>query len=461
MKTVRLGAGSGYWGDMIESATTLAKHGDLDYMGFDFLAELTMSLLQGAKRRDPSKGYIPDVVPWMRQLLPITHERGTRMILNGGGVNSPAAGEAVAAEIRRADLDRVRLGIIEGDDLTDRIPELRAAGVPLVNLDTGDTDFDSIADRVVSAHAYVGSESIVEALEQGAEVVIGGRLADSALYVGPLAHEFGWTPDSGQWDAIGAAVTIAHVIECAGICCGGMSSQWKDVPDPWNIGFPIAEVSEDTSAVISKVEGTGGLINQWTIKEHLLYETHDPADYRMPDGIADLTTVRVEEIGANQVRISDMTGRERPDQLKVQIGYTDGWIAEGRVLIPWPDTLEKADRCEEFIRRRLEIIGIEPREIRFDRVGVDALGGSMISRPSSDPEEIEVRVAARVETRAEADAIRRELTHFTTAGPVGTAFGAQMKAREVIALWPTLVPRHLVPTNVAVEEVTRRAHIAS
>lgn len=460
MKSVRLGAGSGYWGDMIESATTLARHGELDYLGFDFLAELTMSLLQGAKRRDPAKGYIPDVVPWMRQLLPITHPNGTRLILNGGGVNSAAAGEAVAAEVRRTDLGTVRMGIIEGDDLTHRIGELRAAGVALVNLDTGSTDFDSIADRVVSAHAYVGSESIVEALEQGAEVVIGGRLADSSLYVGPLAHEFGWTPESGQWDAIGAAVTIAHVIECAGICCGGMSSQWKQVPEPWNIGFPIAEVSADTTAVISKVEGTGGLINQWTIKEHLLYETHDPTDYRMPDGIADLTTVRVEEIGADRVRLSGMTGRERPDQLKVQIGYTDGWIAEGRVLIPWPDTIEKADRCEEFIRKRLDIIGIRPREIRFDRVGINALGGSMIAIPAKDPEEIEVRVAARVQTRAEADAIRRELTHFTTAGPVGTAFGAQIKAREVIALWPTLVPRELVQTTVAVEEVTRRAHIA-
>ncbi|MFT4042227.1 MAG: DUF1446 domain-containing protein [Gordonia sp. (in: high G+C Gram-positive bacteria)] len=460
MKTVRLGAGSGYWGDMIESATTLARHGDLDYLGFDFLAELTMSLLQGAKRANPAKGYIPDVVPWMRQLLPIAHERGTRMVLNGGGVNCAAAGDAVAHEIRRAELNGVRLALIEGDDLTHRISDIRASGVPLTNLDTGDSDFGRIADRIVSAHAYIGSESIVEALELGADVVIGGRLADSALYVGPLAHEFGWTAQSQQWDAIGSAITIAHVIECAGICCGGMSSQWKHVPAPWNIGFPIAEVAEDGSAIISKVEGTGGLINEWTIKEHLLYETHDPADYRMPDGIADLTTVRVEEIGPDRVRIAGMTGRQRPDQLKVQIGYTDGWIAEGRVLIPWPDTLAKAARCEEFIRRRLEIIGITPREVRFDLVGINALGGSLIPMPAADPEEIEVRVAARVETRAEADAVRRELTHFTTAGPVGTAFGAQMKAREVIALWPTLVPRQLVPTTVVVAEVTNRVHIA-
>ncbi len=460
MKKVRLGSGSGYWGDMLESAVTLARHGELDYLGFDFLAELTMSLLQGAKRRDPAKGYIPDIVPWMRTLLPITHAQGTRMILNGGGVNVPAAGDAVAAEIRAAGLNKMRLAVIEGDDLTGRIPELLAAGVPLTNLDTHSRDFASIADRVVAAHAYIGSETIVESLEQGAEVVIGGRLADSALYVGPLAHEFGWTPQSEQWDAIGAAITIAHVIECAGICSGGMSSQWKDVPEPWNLGFPIAEVSADGSAVISKVAGTGGLINEWTIKEHLLYETHDPKDYRMPDGIADLTTVKVEEIGKDRVRMSNMTGREMPEMLKVQIGYTDGWIAEARVMIPWPDTLEKADRCEEFVRRRLDILGISPREIRFDRVGLDSLGGSLIPRPKRDPEEIELRVAARVETRAEADAIRRELTHVTTAGPVGTAFGAQIKAREVVALWPTLVPRSLVPTNVVVEEVTQDVHFA-
>jgi hypothetical protein len=444
---------------MLESAVTLAKHGRLDYMGFDFLAELTMSLLQGAKRRDPSKGYIPDIVPWMRELLPITHPQGTRLVLNGGGVNSASAGEAIAAEIRRADLDRVRLAVIEGDDLTDRVQELRSRGVPLANLDTGESNIERIADRIVAAHAYIGSEAIVEALEQDAEVIIGGRLADSALYVGPLQHEFGWTPEKGDWDAIGAALTIAHVIECAGICCGGMSSQWKDVPAPWNIGFPIAEVTEDGRAVISKVEGTGGLINQWTIKEHLLYETHDPSDYRMPDGIADLTTVRVREAGPDLVELTNMSGRPRPDDLKVQIGYTDGWIAEARVLIPWPDTLRKADLCEEIVRKRLDIIGLSPRELRFDRVGIDALGGSLIPRPSRDPEEIELRVAARVETRAEADALRRELTHVTTVGPVGTAFGAQIRAREVIALWPTLVPRELVDCTVTIEEVTRRVYV--
>lgn len=455
MKSIRLGAGSGYWGDMLESAETLARRGELDYMGFDFLAELTMSMLQAAKRRDPTKGYIPDVVPWMRRLLPITHPQGTRLILNGGGVNSPAAGAAIAEVIEEAGLGSIRLGIIEGDDLTERIDELLAHGVPLTNLDTGDDDIAAIKDRIVAAHAYVGSESIVEALEQDAEVVVGGRLADSALYVGPMIHEFGWTAASQQWDALGAAITIAHVIECAGICCGGMSSQWKKVPEPWNIGFPIAEVLEDATATITKPAGTGGLINQWTIKEHILYETHNPADYRMPDGIADLTTVRVEETGPDAVRLSGMTGHPRPDQLKVQIGYPDGWIAEARVLIPWPDTLEKADHCEDFVRRRLDIIGVHPREIRFDRVGIDALGGSLVQRPTADPEEIELRVAARVETRAEADAIRRELTHVTTAGPVGTAFGAQIKAREVIALWPTLVPRELVPTSVRVEEVGR------
>jgi hypothetical protein len=460
MKTVRLGAGSGYWGDMLESAVHLARHGELDYLGFDFLAELTMSLLQAAKRRDPSKGFIPDVVPWMRALLPITHPQGTRLVLNGGGVNCAAAGEAIAREVRLAELSGVRLGIITGDDLTDRIGALRAAGVRMPNLDTGATDIDHIADRVVAAHAYIGSDSIVEALEQDANVIVGGRLADSAVYVGPLAYEFGWTPDSGNWDAIGAAITIAHIIECAGICCGGMSSQWKNVPQPWNIGFPIAEVGEDASALITKVPGTGGLINQWTIKEHLLYETHDPADYRMPDGIADLTTVRVTEEGPNAVRVTDMSGRPRPDMLKVQIGYTDGWIAESRILIPWPDTLAKADVCEEIVRRRLDIIGITPSELRFDRVGIDALGGSMVRRPATDPEEIELRVAARVETRAEADALRRELTHVTTVGPVGTAFGAQIRAREVIALWPTLVPRDLVPTTVHVEEVSNRVVVA-
>nr|WP_200872844.1 acyclic terpene utilization AtuA family protein [Microbacterium sp. CH12i] len=342
MKRVRLGAGSGYWGDMLEPAVELAKHGELDYLGFDFLAELTMSLLQRAKMKDNTKGYIPDIVPWMRTLLPITHAQGTKMVLNGGGTNCIAAADAVMAEARQAGLSGVRVAAITGDDLTDRIGELRAAGVSLQNMEDPSRSIDEIADRIVAAHAYIGSESIIEALDLGAEVVIGGRLADSAVYVGPLMHEFGWDFDNADWDLIGAAITVAHVIECAGICCGGMSSQWKNVPEPWNMGFPIAEFAADGTAQISKLPGTGGLINQWTIKEHLLYETHNPADYRMPDGIADLTTLRVDDAGSNVVSLRDMSGRERPEMLKVQIGYTDGWIAEARVIIPFPDTLAKA-----------------------------------------------------------------------------------------------------------------------
>jgi hypothetical protein len=460
MKTVRMGAGSGYWGDMLEPAVDLAVRGNLDYLGFDFLAELTMSLLQRAKMRNPAGGYIPDVLPWMRTLLPITHAQGTRMVLNGGGTNCAAAAEAVLADARRADLSGVRVAAISGDDLTGRIGELRAAGVGMANLEDPTRSLDEIADRIVSAHAYIGSESIVDALEQGAEVVIGGRLADSALYVGPLMHEFGWSFDDAPWDLLGAAITVGHVIECAGICCGGMSSQWKHVPEPWNMGFPIADFAEDGTANISKLPGTGGLINQWTIKEHLLYETHDPADYRMPDGVADLTTVRVSEVAPDVVRLTDMSGRPRPDMLKVQIGYTDGWLGEARVLIPWPDTMAKADRCEEIIRKRLDIVGITPRELRFDRVGIDALAGPLARRPSRDPEEIELRVTAHVDTREEAEAVKREVTHVTTIGPVGTAFGAPTRSREVIALWPTLVPRELVPTSVTVEEVSSRVVVA-
>lgn len=453
MKTIRLGAGSGYWGDMLEPAIDLARRGELDYLGFDFLAELTMSLLQRAKLRDSGKGYIPDVLPWMRALLPITHSSGTKMVLNGGGTNCEAAAEAVLREARQAGIANLRVAAITGDDLTSRIGEIRRAGVSLANMETGERSIDEIADRIVSAHAYIGSEGIVEALAGGAEVVIGGRLADSSVYVGPLMHEFGWSFEDAHWDLLGAAITVAHVIECAGICCGGMSSQWKNVPEPWNMGFPIAEFRQDGTAEISKLPDTGGLINQWTIQEHLLYETHDPTDYRMPDGIADLSTARLEETAPDRVRMWDMSGRERPDMLKVQIGYTDGWIAEARVLLPWPDTLAKADRCEEIIRRRLEIVGVQPRELRFDQVGIDALAGPLARRPRRDPEEIELRVTARVASREEAAVVNREVTHVSTIGPVGTAFGPPVKPREVIALWPTLVPRELVPTNVLFEEV--------
>ncbi|UJA21669.1 DUF1446 domain-containing protein [Thermoleophilia bacterium SCSIO 60948] len=446
----RIGSGSGFWGDMVDPAVELVEAGDISAIAFDLLAELTMSVLQRAKHRDPSRGHIPDVEQIMRQVLDPARRRGVTVVTNGGGANPPAAADATAAVACEHGHPDLRIGVIEGDDLTGRLDGIRAQGWSFTHLESGEEDIDGIADRVVAAHAYLGSDGIVEALGADCDVVIGGRLADSALYCGPLMHHFGWT-FADDPELIGAALTIGHVLECAGIASGGMSTQWRTSSEPWRLGFPLAQVEPDGTALVTKVPGSGGVINQWTAKEHLLYEVHDPADYRLPDGIVDLSGVEVAEAGPDQVRITGMSGRPRPDMLKLQIGYEDGYIAEGRAIFPWPDALEKAEWSERLVRRRLEHLGVEALEQRYDRVGIDALAGAIAPPAVHEPNEVELRMAVRCRTRAEAQAARRALLAPATAGPAGTAFGVPAPVRKVIALWPALVPREFVHERVSVQ----------
>jgi Acyclic terpene utilisation family protein AtuA len=448
----RIGAGSGYWGDIVDPAVELIEQGEISYICFDLLAELTISILQRTRQRDPEAGYVPDVEPILREALDPARRHGVGIVTNGGGANPLGGARAaarVACELGHGD---ARIGLIEGDDLFDRLQEIRAGGWKFANLDTGEEDIDRVADRVVAASAYTGSDGVIAALDEGADVVIGGRLADSALYCGPLMRHFGWSFEEGDWERIGAALTVGHVLECGAIASGGMSSQWRLSRDPWRIGFPLAEMYEDGTATIEKVPGSGGVINQYTIKEHLLYEVHDPFDYRLPDGIVDMADVEVEEVGEDRVRVTGMSGRERPDTLKVQIGYENGWIAEGRAVFPWPDALEKAEWSKRLVRERMRHVGVTPLEERYDRVGIDSLAGPAAPPPPEgwQPNEVELRMVARCATRAEAEAARRAMLLPATLGPVGTAFGLPIPVRKVIALWPTLVPRELVQEKVRV-----------
>lgn len=450
--SVRIGAGAGYWGDMVDPAVELIEQGGVEFACFDLLAELTVALLTRAKMRDPGKGYVPDVEPILRQALPAARRNDVGIVTNGGGANPGAAALAAARVACDAGYPDTRIGTIEGDDLTGRIAEIRDSGWQFAHLESGEEDIDRIADRIVAVSAYTGSDGIIDALDGDADVVIGGRLADSALYCGPLMRHFGWIFERNP-DLIGAALTVGHVLECAGIATGGMSSQWRLSRDPWRLGFPMAEMSADGTAVISKVPGSGGVLNEWTIKEHLLYEVHDPFCYLLPDGVVDMGGVEVKELGPDRVQLTGMTGRRQPDTLKVQIGYEDGYLAEGRTMIPWPDALEKADFCERLVRGRIKYLGVIPQEMRFDRVGWDALAGPVAPRPAPDaqPNEVELRMVAKCRTRSEAEVARRAMLLPATAGPVGTAFGAPLAVRKVIALWPTLVPREFVPQHVRVQ----------
>ena len=454
MKSIRVGCGSASWGDMLDPAVELAERGDVQYIGFDHLAELTMSILQRMKQKDPRRGYIPDLVPWMKRLLPITRETGIKMLTNAGGANVASAGDAVAEVARDLGQAGLKIGLVTGDDVLDRVGDFRARGLKFPNLDTGEEDVDRVLNRLVSANAYIGSEGQIDALARGADVVITGRATDSSVYIAPMVHEFGWPTD--DWNLMGAGIAIGHIIECSSGCAGGMSNFWKDIKEPWRVAFPIAEVFENGEAIITKPDGSGRMVTEWTVKEHLVYEVHDPSRYIMADGIANLSGCHVEPIGPDRVKVSGFTGIQRPDMLKLCLGYEDGWIGESEITVCWPDAYEKAQFCEKFLKGRFEALNLPILEMRLDFIGVNSIHGPLANLPKNLDElnEVRVRVAVKTTSRENANLVRREVTHLWTHGPVGTTAVISPPApRQVISLWPTLIPRELVPQTVTVKEV--------
>lgn len=449
MKKVRLGAGSAYWGDLLEPAVELADKGELDYLCFDHLSELTLAVLQRQRARDPNEGYIKDIEPWLEATLPQAVAQGFKIVTNAGGANPAAAAQKVIEVANRLGLGNLKIAVVTGDDIFPDIDEMRSIGISFPNLDTGEPDIDRIRPDIVAANAYVGGDYIAQGLAQGAQVVVCGRVSDTALFVGPMMHEFGWTYSQQDNDKIGAAITIGHVVECAALATGAVSNLWRQAKFPWRPGYPIAEVSDDATAVITKVKGSGGVLNEWTVKEQLVYEIGDPNNYYMPDGIADFTTVRVKELKHERVQLSNMTGKGIPDKLKVCIGYRDGWQGEGTLLFSWPDAYEKAKRGEMIIRERLKLLRVQPVELHFDYVGVNALHGPASPVPM-ELNEVGLRVAARTRTKEEADIVKREATHLWTLGGIGTGYLSPAQPRPSVSLWPTLVPRQQVQVKVTI-----------
>lgn len=453
MKKVVIGSGSAFWGDMLEPAIEMAERSDVQYIGFDHLAELTMAILNRMKAKNPKAGYIPDIIPWMKRLLPVTAPKGIKMITNAGGANPVQAAEEVKKVIQDLNLGKMKIGVVYGDDILPFIDDIRSQGWKFKNLDTGEEDIGRIKDKIVAANAYTGADLIIKELKNGADVVIAGRVSDNALYVGPLMHEFGWDFTEEYTDRIASAVTVGHIIECACCVTGGMSNMWKISERPWEIGFPIAEFYENGDAVITKTPGSGGIVNEWTVKEHLIYEVLDPANYMMPDGIGDFTSLSLTEEGRNRVRVSNIKGKIRPDTLKVCIGYSDGFIGEGLVFFPWPDAFEKAKWAEKWVRERFKLLNVDFQELRIDYIGVNMLHGEAAPMEDRDQNEVGLRIVGKTKTYQEAEVVRREATHLWTAGPVGVSFGVPLNVRPVIALWPTLVPRDAVRIESQIVEV--------
>jgi hypothetical protein len=457
-KVVRLGAGMAFWGDSVRPAIEMVERGDIDYLCCDHLAELTMSILAKQRAANPERGYTRDVIDLLRGALPACVEKGVKVVTNAGGANPRAAARAIRALADELGLPGVRIAVVLGDDLEDRIDDLDRAGVSFDNLDTG-AELDTVRDRLTHAAVYTGCEGIVEALDLGADIVVCGRVTDIALYLGPLVHEFGWSLD--DWERLGMATVVAHAIECGGQATGGLyAGGWAEVDGLETLGYPIAEVSEDGTAVLTKTPGSGGEVSIGTVSEQLVYEILDPGSYLTADVTADFTGVTLEEVGPDRVRITGGTGRERPATLKVNMGYRAGFVGEAQFTYTWPDAYAKAQRGLAFLRKRLERADFRYTEDIVEYPGHTSMWGSRVPAPD-DPDllELVVRYAARCPDATEARKVFTESVPLYNNGPAGVAgVGTRPPLKELYAIWPCLVPReHVVQRVEMLEPATAAA----
>lgn len=436
MRTIRIGSGAGYSGDRIEPAVELAEKGNINYIVFECLAERTIAIAQNAKLNDPTKGYDPLLTERFEAVLPICKKNDIKIITNMGAAN-PQAGAAKVREIAaRLGLGKLKIAAISGDDV---VEALKVSDTKI--LETG-APASSMASVLVSANAYVGAAPMVEALANGADVIITGRVADPSMFLAPQIHEFGWSQD--DWDKIGKGTAVGHLLECGGQVTGGYYAEpgKKDVADLARLGFPIAEVSEDGAIVITKVEGSGGKVTEHTCKEQILYEVHDPKTYLTPDVTADFSQITFTEIAPNRIQVGGVTGRARTDTLKVSVGYNDGYMGEGQISYAGPGALARGQLALEIVKERLKITGVKASELRFDLIGVNSIHADVLA-PAPEPTEVRVRVTGRCDSMKEAVRIGNEVETLYTNGPASGG-GATKSAKQVVAMLSALFPRDKV-----------------
>jgi hypothetical protein len=451
-KVIRIAAGQGFWGDWLEAPVRQVEGGQIDYLVLDYLAEVTMSILQKQRSRDPAMGYARDFVTQIERILPAIADRGVRVISNAGGVNPQACAAAVRAAADKAGFgDKIRIALVSGDDLLPSLDSLVAGGEPLASMDTGDP-ISTVRPAVQSANAYLGMRPVVEALGQGANIVITGRVTDTGLTLGPLVHEFGWSFD--DWDKIAAGTIAGHILECGAQSSGGnLLRDWRNVKRLEDVGFPIVEATADGAFTVTKHPNTGGVVNVASVTEQLVYEMGDPTNYITPDGVADFTSIRLDQVGKDRVRVSGVTGRPRTPSLKVSVAYSWGWKAVGTLVYAWPEALDKAKAADRILRKRLKSLGLEYDQVLTEYVGVDATHGRLSGEPDPEIAEVMLRVGVRSKDRAAVERFTREIAPLVLTGPPSvTGFaGGRPQVEEIVAYWPALVSRERIEANVAVE----------
>jgi hypothetical protein len=449
---IRIASGQGFWGDRLQAPVEQVRRGPIDYLMLDYLAEVTMSIMQKQRSRDASQGYARDFVPLMGDILPDCVDRDIRVVANAGGVNTDGCAEAVLAEARRVGLGgRARVGLVSGDDIMHRLEELVGRGHELRNMDTG-APLTAVLDRIQSANAYIGARPIVNALNRGAHVVITGRSTDTALTYAPMIHAFGWPSDA--WDMLAAGVVAGHINECGAQASGGNSLvAWQHVQELSDVGYPIIEAYADGTFVVTKHDGTGGLVSVPVVAEQILYEMGDPRSYITPDVVADFTTIRLRQDGENRVRVHGVRGGPATDMLKVSISYSAGYKAVGTLVYAWPDAVEKARMADRVLRERLDRMGATFDHIRTELVGWNSTHGHLAGPPPADLPEIELRVAVRGQDRAAVEAFTREIAPLILTGPpTVTGFaGGRPRVQDIVAYWPALIDRTEIEPQLRVE----------
>lgn len=441
---IRIANGQGFWGDWLEAPVRLVEQGPIDYLCLDYLAEITMSIVQKQKLENPELGYARDFPPLIGRIAKQIRERGVTVIANAGGVN-PAA---CAREVKRL-APELKVAVVHGDDVFGQLDDFLARGLELKNLDTG-APLSDIRARVLSANAYIGAFPLVEALATGAQVIIAGRCTDTALTLAPMIHRFGWKET--DYNLLAAGTIAGHIIECGAQATGGNCQvDWQTIPDFANIGYPIVEAEPDGTFTVTKHPGTGGRVNSDVVKEQLLYELGDPREYITPDCIADFTTVQLKDCGKDRVRVTGIEGRARTPFLKVSLSYEWGYKAIGSLVYSWPEAYGKARLAERIVRERLSQLGLEFEEIWAEILGFNACHGPA-ALPFPDVPEVQLRIGVRGQNKKHVDRFTRELIPLVLSGPpTATGFGdGRPPVREVVAYWPALIPREEIQTHVEV-----------
>lgn len=450
-ESIRIASGQGFWGDLPNAPINQVRKGPIDYLVMDYLAEVTMSIMQKQKLRNENYGYARDFVGVISEVLPDIVDKGIKVISNAGGVNPEACKDRILEVVEEQGYKDIKVAVVDGDNILDRIDDLIADGHELKNMDSGEP-ISSVKDRLLSANVYFGSKPVVEALGQGADIIVTGRVTDTGLTLAPMIHEFGWSFD--DYNKMAAGTIAGHIIECGAQVSGGNFIDWEKVDDFIDIGFPIIEAKPDGNFYVTKHEDTGGLVSEQTVKEQLLYEIGDPKEYITPDVIADFTSVNLEPAGENRVHVYGIEGRPETDTYKISASYNDGYKLSSTLVYSWPGALKKARKAGEILKGRAQALGLNFDDFRVEYVGVNGCNEQPVTDEllEAEHEEVQMRVSLSGKSREDLNRFGKEVAPLILTGPSGvTGFaGGRPKASEIVAYWPALLDKEAVTPRIRI-----------